>query len=408
MNPYNYPKAELQPNLRLEKTTRHWARYMVEAPQWFGLKFLGPHVVAYMWNNSGDREEVEVNLPAWITGRWHWIVKINDTDKDGVNDEAWVYAPQQPLDMAMQFTGVHLIPDKINMVKKGLLTPEEAARLQLWDMGLATPRVFHQLLGPMIQIIEGIPRGKDPRTGQLIVPSELADMPEYQKLRYYTPFVLEKLATPFGQYMRAARANEKLFGVLPKLEDIPAETKRYVFDGPLDGVRGLGLYKIDLRQAEAWKLMEAARRSKGEWAKYMHRLEVEYLESDMSPEEFLVSEKARRVIGDAARRNLDIRSYAVDRITSPRVQIEAVKKQILNAQTKEEKERLENNLDMLLMLRAMEYATRIPRGSQIKLIEKLQKQSQIREKGEPGPAYTPTESEMQRPGQRLYMERLQR
>ncbi len=32
MNPYSYPKAELQPNLQLKKTTRHWSHYLVDFP----------------------------------------------------------------------------------------------------------------------------------------------------------------------------------------------------------------------------------------------------------------------------------------------------------------------------------------------------------------------------------------
>jgi cephalosporin-C deacetylase-like acetyl esterase len=32
MNPYNYPKGKLQPNLQLKKTTRHWSHYLVDFP----------------------------------------------------------------------------------------------------------------------------------------------------------------------------------------------------------------------------------------------------------------------------------------------------------------------------------------------------------------------------------------
>lgn len=32
MNPYEYPKAEITPNLQLEKKTRHWSQYLVDFP----------------------------------------------------------------------------------------------------------------------------------------------------------------------------------------------------------------------------------------------------------------------------------------------------------------------------------------------------------------------------------------
>ena len=44
MNPYSYPKAELQPNLKLEKMTRHWSHYLVDFPT--------AHPTPYELNNT--------------------------------------------------------------------------------------------------------------------------------------------------------------------------------------------------------------------------------------------------------------------------------------------------------------------------------------------------------------------
>ena len=44
MNPYIYPKADVQPNLQLKKTTRHWSHYLVDFPT--------AHPTPYELNNT--------------------------------------------------------------------------------------------------------------------------------------------------------------------------------------------------------------------------------------------------------------------------------------------------------------------------------------------------------------------
>lgn len=350
----------------------NWALYAAKAPAAFTGKFIAPIAAMWTYNNTGWRREVEEKLGYFRKRPFHLILKRHDLNNDGKYDHATIWAPQLPIEMAGEFVGANLIGDKITLVRAGMMTVEEAAKQQLYDMFLGTPKVTSQLLNPMIQLFVGLVANRDPFNKKPIVPNELRDLPDYQKLKYRIPYILEKLITPFGQYMRTANRDD--LSVLELFVDVPA-VLRPALKGPVDIPRGFGFYLVNLERAEAQRLLEIGREQRGKYTHYMYKFEQAYIESgEVDPTKFATSKAALNITKDAI--DDDIITFPADvikRLLSPRVQIDRYNELLRKEDDAKKRKELTHKKTQLLKLRAAEYLIRTPKGAFPALIKKLQK-----------------------------------
>jgi hypothetical protein len=109
---------------------------------------------------------------------------------------------------------------------------------------------------------------KDPVDKQPIIPQSLKNATDTQKFPYWRNYLLEKMASPFGQYIRQADKGEatNAFGLLSK--------------GPFDWVRALGLYKVNLVSNEAKEILSLATKEESQRAYYLYRFKQAYIEGD--------------------------------------------------------------------------------------------------------------------------------
>jgi len=285
-----------------QKNAVNWANYIRFAPAQFMAKFVAPYVGADFYNHE-KHPEVEALLPDWVTSRFHIIINSWDYDKDGLPDRARVFAPQLPLDMAIQATGLHTARSKIAMMMmkdaKGrpIISPEEAAREQLKEMfwgesgkGLSLLDIPEQLVSPMAQALTGILRNRDSFTKRRIVPKNMMHMPTGQKWKdYYAPYILEKMVTPIGQYMRATRGDDKVFGAFPsKAGDIASGASRYIRQ-TFNPMRGFGIYEIDLNRQLANQLMQPAYEAENLADAEVGKIVADYISSGLTAEEYISS-----------------------------------------------------------------------------------------------------------------------
>jgi hypothetical protein len=356
-----------------QKNAVNWAQYTKAAPGGFISKFLGPMAALWTYNNTimGD---VERKLGYWRLQPHLNLWKFDDTG-DGEPNRAIILTPDLPIDMAAQFLGLNQIADKITMIKNGYMTPKEAALQQLMDTGLAIPELAEKLMSPMLQIIDGLIRGRDPVTNEAIVPPELKAIPSYEKFRYWAPYVAEKLVTPFGAYMRSAGPDDTLFGFITKPGDVPHQFSKYVLNGPLDVPRGLGFRSINLDETEMRQLAGLIRDERGVWGKTMHRLEVKYYQSDKTVGDFMRSPEIANIVAEAQSQNIPLDPRQVrERLVSPRVQLQKYEQLIEKSlPMSAERRQLERERNMLLRVRLAQTATTIPKAMRKRLLDRLEK-----------------------------------
>lgn len=352
-----------------QKNAKNWALYAKGAPAGFTAKFIAPIALAWTYNNTGKRREIEENLGYFRQRTFHLNLKGFDDDGDGKYERALIFAPQLPHDMAAEFIGVNLLLDKVTLVRKGVMTPKEAAITQLTDMGLATPQLLKRLTSPMIQIMQGLISNKDPWTQRQIVPGELENLPDRHKMKYYVPFIADKLFTPFGQYMRGLDRSE--LSLVEQLTSPAPAVVRPLLTGPLDVGRGLGFYIVDLARQEAREMMNLSSQAKAKRAMYMTRMENAFLDSGLNPAEFIASEQAKRIFEEAALQDivLDTRT-ALSRLISPRVTRSYLQEQLRKERDPEERKRLEQQIRGLDNFRAGDYFKRIPLGAKPEVIKR--------------------------------------
>ncbi len=319
---------------------KNWAKYTKNKPEGLLLKFLIPLLGLWAYNNTQERREVEERLPDYWRHRPMRInLKTEDLNGDGKPDRALIWSMQTPVDMAGALIGINKIGDKVTLMRAGKMTPREAAIQQLKDSGLGAPETFHALLNPMIQCMEGYMTNRDPRTRQEVVPSELERASDLVKFPYWTRYFIEKMATPFGQYLKDQRGTA---------------VTNLLLSGPLDIQRALGFYWVNLSSADARVDMNETRKQRGDYDTYMFRVEQRYMEG----RDFSDIEK------EAAANGIRLNPKNIfDRFSSPRVQIEKVKAQLRQTKEPLERRRLEIELDALMKDRAAEYEKTLPKGA---------------------------------------------
>ncbi len=319
---------------------KNWAKYAKNDTTGLFIKFMAPLIGLWAYNNTGDRKKVEERLPDYWRFRPFKIhLKQEDLDGDGTPDRALIWSMQTPFEMAGALVGLDRIGDKVTLMRAGKMTAKEAALNQLADFGLGAVRTGHLLLNPMIQFFEGVTSNRDPRTRQEVVPSELERADETLKKKYQLRYLIEKIAVPFGQYLKDQRGTEHT---------------NLLMSGPLDIQRALGFYWVNLQGADARVDMNETRKRRGEYDTYMYRIEQRYLEG----------RKFDDIEKEAANEGilLNVRSIN-DRLNSPRVQIDKVKSELRKTTEPNERRRLEIELDGLVEDRVREYEKTIPKGA---------------------------------------------
>ena len=319
---------------------KNWAKYSKSDVSGLFLKFIAPIVGLWAYNNTGERRKVEERLPDYWRFRPIRInLKTVDIDKDGEPDRALIWSMQTPIEMAGALIGLDRIGDKVTQMRAGKMTAKEAAILQLIDFGIGAPRTLHSLFSPLIQFFEGVSSNRDPRTRQEVIPSELERSDNFIKAPYYIRYFVEKMATPFGQYLKDQKGTEHT---------------NMLLSGPLDVQRALGFYWVNLQTADARVEMDQTRKQRGDYDTYMYRIEQRYLEG----RDYLDIEKEAATQGIALNpKNIQ------NRLTSTRVQIDKIKSQLRQTTDSLARRRLEIELNGLIEQRSEEYKKTVPKGA---------------------------------------------
>jgi hypothetical protein len=338
------------------------AAYVKNAPAWFTAKVVAPRVALWYHNNHGDPADpnsnryVEERLPDWLRRRTHINFKAFDKDGDGIPDTSWCLAPELPVEMAGKFLGLDTIGEKVTLMRQGLITPAQAAKQMLWDVGAGPFRVSHDLMSPMIKVMEGWLTNRDPFTGQRIVPEGYEKIPEV-RARKYGEFMVGQLLTPVGNLIGARKEGSPIDEVLSR--------KISLF-------RGMGLREVNLAAEEARDTIRIVRDTEAILARASWKLEQEYIKGDMEPAEFFFSGTATRIQSDALAEGVFVTPLDIlEMLTSPTVRIDRL--EVLKKREKDKAKYREYLLEQneLLKMRAWDHAFGSPRAIRIKVIERI-------------------------------------
>jgi hypothetical protein len=193
---------------------------------------LAAYAAQWAYNNlSENKKDMEMQLPDYLRERWHLNLFKN---KDG---NVVVWAPQQPVDMAMSWLGL----DKMNKIasdmKAGRITPKQAAG-EFWDAirGGASENIG-SLMNPLIQAWQGLQSNEDPFTHRKIMPDAVHREGIFSKYgkRYTIGYLGEKLITPIAQYTRTKKGGDPTKN--PLLD--------WLTEGPFNIKRAFGIYEVN-------------------------------------------------------------------------------------------------------------------------------------------------------------------
>ena len=333
-------RGSMTPFIRFyEANARNWARYAKRAPLKFIAKIVAPILMAWVYNNTRKRKEIEEKLPQYHRWRPHLNLKGYDLDGDGHPDKAIIWSLQTPLDMAAAWIGMDRVLDKVTRIRTGELTVEEAARLQLIDMGLGAPRQIERLLNPMIQMLQGILTNRDPFTRRTIIPQELKGTWTEKKL--WAKYVVEKLALPIAQYSRLERGTE------PTTSPITD----WLLHGPFDIKRALGFYVVDLTTEPVRVEIDKARLLRGLRGEYMYRIEQRIINDQ--PFDDLLREAHEKGI-------MLTPTDILNRYTNVRVRMERIKRMLRETTDPAKRKELEKQLIHLRGQRRRESIKQLP------------------------------------------------
>jgi len=344
-------------------------------PKEFVAKWVAPLVGTYAWNNLAMRD-VEEALPAWQRQIPHLILPFGvKRDKKGKPIEAITVSVEHPINVLGQFMGLHTLPEKVTLVREGVLTPEEAAKWQLHDMGMGPAGFGKRLLSPFIRLMHDLPANKDSFKNRLIVPPELKGIPDYEKYRYWVPYTLESLIVPFSQFTKTIRDEDRLFSTIPEPAKMGDAFENYFKKGPGDFWRGLGIRRNDLRGAREKDMMLLMARSRGRYFQVLYEYENAFKNSDGDIEKFISSDKTAQVQERAQELGMaDLRIPQLRRLLlSPRVQFELADRQLQFAKTAEEKEKLRDKKAKMRKFRALEGRMGLPEGILADYIKRLER-----------------------------------
>ena len=332
--------------------TRNLAKLARFAPIRFITAVIAPILMAWIYNNTGDRKEIEENLPEYWRWRTHLILKRT------TGNRALIWSLQTPADLAASWIGADRILDKITLIRAGRMTVEEAAMQQLKDMGLGTPRQLEKLSNPMIQLFQGYASNKDPFTGRTIIPEYLKDTSEEQKLLAF--YFAEKLALPMAQYSRVEK------GIEPEGNPI-TDWLRY---GAFNYKRALGFYEVDLTTGQSSYFYDTKAELEGKRNQLLFKIEQGYIEG--KSENIIEDYQKQAQLEGFTLTNEEINA----RINSIRVQI-AKNKALLRAEDNKEKRKpLLESLEIFQKQRVEEILNVMPKNIREKFVKEVSPKKQ--------------------------------
>ena len=222
-----FHEANLRNHLRAAATPETAIKYIMPVAT--------AYAAAWAWNNlNPDRKEEEMALPDYIRNRFH--INLGKT-KEG---DIWVWAPQQPVDMAASWLGMDNVGRIVGDIHAGRITAAKGARELVTAMGNGWRENSSSLMNPVIQALKGLNTNEDPFTRRKVMPDAVhkrwkEDITDLNGIRYAIPYLAEKIVTPVAQYTRTKRGDEPVKH--PILD--------WIKTGPLNVVRGLGFYEFD-------------------------------------------------------------------------------------------------------------------------------------------------------------------
>ena len=126
----------------------NWAAYAVTKPLGLALKFGIPMIAASMWNNSGERREVEESLDDWKRESPHLITGFRDSRGRAIV----LYYTGHPLVDAMDLIGIGSITTYMEEMQKGNMTLDESSMELVKDIKDAPKEAFTNLLTPAFKV----------------------------------------------------------------------------------------------------------------------------------------------------------------------------------------------------------------------------------------------------------------
>lgn len=337
-----------------QKNLNNWAN-LVTAGHGYRLKFVPaalsnvivPFVMLWLWNNYGPFKKVEEGLgyrkrKGFHANLWQW-----DYDEAGIPHKGLVFSPEHPADLALESIGADRLMENIDYVRRGILTPKEAATKQIYDFGVGGLRMGQRLLNPLVGAFIDITANKSAFSGT-IVPREEEGLPDYDKLRYYWwPHMYTRILSPLGQYMTEERSDKpplylKLLELPTPPGHDPYEVNIRIPRRPVDFLRGLGFYTIDLDKEldrDWWQMRQNVGANR---ARQMRKFRTAYVSSPLEIDQFLTSDKVAQLMDETWRKDFAIeyglaelkagrmppRGSLLGYLMSPTVQLEKAKSKL--------------------------------------------------------------------------------
>ena len=195
---------------------------------------VGAYAAQWAYNNlNKDKKELEMQLPDYMRNRWH--INLGKTDEGNIT----IWAPQQPVDMAMSWLGVDNMNRIASDLKEKRITPKEAAKEFLGAAATGASENISSLMNPIIQAWVGLMTNEDPFTKRKIMPDAIHKEGIFSKnaRKFTIGFLGEKIFTPILQYNRTKRSTDP--------DNHPLYD--WILKGPLNVKRAFGFYEIDPR-----------------------------------------------------------------------------------------------------------------------------------------------------------------
>jgi hypothetical protein len=266
----------LAPFIRFhEQNFRNHFRTAIKQPQKYWWKVLVPYLAAWWWNNGDDdRQKKELLLPDYIRNRMH--VLLWEAEDPGMQ---WVWAPQQPVDMAAAWLGMDTIGRISSDLHAGKITAKEAAGEFANEVMQAPGESLAAVAGPLVQWAIGLKTNRDPFTKGRIMPDWIFREQENgwrsKAAPYLVQYTMEKMLTPIAQYTRRNRSQE------------PAGNAMWdaIKNGPWALRRALGFYPVDLTTSIVTEAYDEASEQKATYAWHKDRIYKMYEKKGLAAEE---------------------------------------------------------------------------------------------------------------------------